>query len=108
VSWFAGYADPAMTPVRWNPDITGWNKPWVRSHAELNELLDKSLATAPGAERSTVLSDVCRRIAQDANIIPLVTKDMIVAHRADRISPATLRVEGYALPLRRLAEFTVR
>jgi len=108
VSWLAGYADPGMTPVRWNPDVTLWDKGFVRSEPELNKLLAKSLAAPAGPERTTALRAVCDRIARDANIIPLVTKDAIVAYRSDKVSAVIPKVEGYAVPLRFMAQFEVK
>ncbi len=106
VSWFAGYADPGMTPMRWNPDLTLWDKGFVRSEPQLNKLLATSTATPAGPERTTALQAVCERIARGANIIPLVTKDLVVAYRSDRVSPRIFQLDGYAVPLRQLAQFT--
>ena len=97
-----------MTPVRWNPDVTLWDKGFVRSEPELNKLLAKSLAAPAGPERTTALRAVCDRIARDANIIPLVTKDAIVAYRSDKVSAVIPKVEGYAVPLRFMAQFEVK
>jgi len=108
VSWFAGYGDPAMSPARYNPDITNFNKAYTVSDPDLNVLIDQALATAPGAERTKILRSECDRIASDANIIPLVTKDNIIAYRPDRVTPAIDSLEGYALPLRNIAEFGVK
>jgi hypothetical protein len=38
-------------------------------------------------------------------VIPLVTKGIIAAYRSDKVVATIPRVEGYALPLRRMAEF---
>ncbi len=108
VSTFAGYADPAMTAVRWNPDMTGYNKPWMRKDEQFNKVLDQALSTPVGPARTTILRDVCRRIAQNANIIPLVTKDNIVAYRSDQIDAPIRSLEGYMSPLRNIGEFTVK
>ncbi len=105
VSWFAGYADPAMTPVRWNPELTGYNKPWMKPDRPFYKLLDEALTTPPGAKRTATLREICSHIAQSANIIPLVTKDSVVAYRTDRVVAPIRSLEGYAVPLRNLSEF---
>lgn len=108
ISWFAGYADPAMVLPWWDPEVAGFNKAWANSDADLNALIEKSLGAVPGPERAATLRAACARIAQNANIIPLVSKDTIVAYRSDKVSAVIPRSEGYAVPLRRFAEFSVR
>ncbi len=108
VSWSAGYADPAMDLAWYIPELVTFNKGFVRPDPQLNALVDKGMETSPGAERTATFRQTCARIAQNANIIPLVTKDAIIAYRTDQLTPNLLTVEGYALPLRRLAEFEVK
>jgi peptide/nickel transport system substrate-binding protein len=105
ISWFAGFGDPAMVFNYWNPTLGGFGKLWVKPDADLVRLVNKSSSTAPGAERTGLLRATCERIARHANIIPLVTKDAIVAYRPDKISANILPVDGYAVPLRNIAEF---
>jgi peptide/nickel transport system substrate-binding protein len=105
IGWFAGYADPAMSLAWWNPAYAGFNKEWAKSDGELNALIDKSLSAAPGSDRATTIRAACARIAQDGVMIPLVSKDAIVAYRSDKVSAVIPPVEGYAVPLRHLAEF---
>ncbi len=108
IGWFAGYADPGMALAWWNPAYAGFNKAWANSDAQLNTLIDKSLATAQGPARSKSIRDACTRIAQDAVMIPLITKDAIVSYRSDRVSTVIPPVEGFAVPLRHIAEFRAK
>ncbi len=108
VTWFAGYGDPAMVLNFWNPGGGSFTKSYVRSDATLNGLIDQSLSTPPGAKRSRLLTQTCSRIAEDANIIPLVTKDAIVAYQKDKLSSIKIAPEGYGVPLRYLPEATLK
>ncbi len=108
VAGYAGLADPAMVLGWWNPDLAAFNKEYLRADPVLNKLIDSSLATPAGQRRTQALRDSCARIAQDANVIPLVSKDTIVAYRTDKVSAVIPRVEGYAVPLRRLADFRLK
>jgi peptide/nickel transport system substrate-binding protein len=108
VSWFAGYADPAMVLYYWNPAAGTFAKFWTKSDPQLNTAIDKSLSLPPGAERAQSLAQACDRIAQNANIIPLVSKDAIIAYRSDQLAAAPQAVEGYAVPLRNIAEFELK
>jgi peptide/nickel transport system substrate-binding protein len=108
VNWYAGLADPAMVLRWWNPDLAVFDKPYVRSDPSLNKLIDASLFTAPGAGRHQSMRETCARIARDANVIPLLSKDAIVAYRSDRVKALLPGIEGYADPLLRLAEFTMK
>ncbi len=105
VSWFAGYADPAMVLYFWNPASGTFAKYWTKSDPQLNTAIDKSLSLPAGAERTQSLAQACDRIAQNANIIPLVSKDAIIAYRTDQVAAVPQAVEGYAVPLRNIAEF---
>ncbi|GAA0966842.1 hypothetical protein GCM10009555_009700 [Acrocarpospora macrocephala] len=108
VSWSAGYADPAMDLAWYDPELVGFNKGFVKPDPRLHSLILDGLATEPGDRRTKLFRDACERIAQNANIIPVVTKDAIVAYRSDTTSVSILPVEGYALPLRQLAEFEAK
>jgi peptide/nickel transport system substrate-binding protein len=108
LAWYAGYGDPAMALRWWNPDLALFNKGFEKSDAELNKLIEASTETPPGPERTQVMRDACTRIAQNANVIPLVSKDTIVAYRRDQASVIIPRLEGYSIPLRRLAEFAAK
>jgi peptide/nickel transport system substrate-binding protein len=108
LAWYAGYGDPAMALRWWNPDVALFNKGFENSDSELNKLIEAGTETPPGPERMQVMRDACTRIAQNANVIPLVSKDTIVAYRSDKIAVTIPQIEGYAVPLRRLAEFTTK
>lgn len=108
ISGYAGYADPAMVLPWWNPEISVFNKSFLKPDTELNKLIDTSLSTPPGPRRAQALRGACGRIAQDANVIPLVTYGPVVAYRSDKIAPIIPRVEGYELPLRHISEFATR
>jgi peptide/nickel transport system substrate-binding protein len=108
LSWFAGYADPAMVLTWWHPTLGGFTKSYLRPDTRLGGLIDQSFSTAPGPQRDRILRQTCDRIAEDANIIPLVSKDAIIAYRSDQLDAPIPKVEGYAQPLRRIAEFSTR
>jgi peptide/nickel transport system substrate-binding protein len=108
VGWFAGYSDPAMLTTMWDPNVAVFNKLWMKPDPSLIALINRGVTTESGPARTKMLRDACDRIAQNANIIPTVSKDAIVAYRSDKVSAAINPVEGYAVPMRRLAEFEVR
>jgi peptide/nickel transport system substrate-binding protein len=108
VSWFAGYGDPAMVLPWWDPAVTSFAKGYTKPDPDLQKLIESGLSTAPGPARTKVLGEACNRIANNVNVVPLVSKDAIVAYRSDKISAVIPPVEGYAVPLRHLAEFAVK
>jgi peptide/nickel transport system substrate-binding protein len=108
VNWFVGYVDPAMVLPRYKADLKGFNKTWAKHDPQLGAAIDRSLATAPGPARTVALREACQQIAQSANIIPLVSKEIVVAYRPDRISGSIRPLEGYSRPLSNIAEFEVR
>jgi peptide/nickel transport system substrate-binding protein len=108
LSWFAGYADPGMVLSWWNPEVAGFNKAWANPDPRLNALISKSQVTPAGPARNAILQQTCERIAAQATMIPVVSKDAIVAYRTDRVEPRLQPVEGYAVPLRHLPEFGLK
>jgi peptide/nickel transport system substrate-binding protein len=107
VGWLFGYADPGMVVTWWNPDLAAFTKAWMVSDGQMNTLI-KQGTTAVGATRTQTLHSICDRVAQNANMIPLVSKDAIIAYRADKIAPSIPPVEGYGVPLRHIAEFQLK
>lgn len=105
VTWYAGLAEASMVLPWWNPDLAHFNKPYLKADPGLDKAIDAGLTTPPGQKRTTAMREACARIAQDANVIPLLSKDAIVAYRADRVSPVLPHKEAYAAPLRRLGLF---
>ncbi len=104
LGWLFGYADPGMVVTWWNPNLAAFTKAWMNSDDRTNTLIDQS-TSATGAARTRILHDICDRIAQNSNMIPIVSKDAIVAYRSDKIAPFIPAVEGYGVPLRHIAEF---
>jgi peptide/nickel transport system substrate-binding protein len=105
ISFFAGYADPGMVLAWWNADFAVFNKAWLKPDPELTALITKQLQTPNGPERTEVLRQTCERAAAGANMIPLVTKPGIVAYREDLLIASFAPIEGYDMPLRRIATF---
>lgn len=108
VSWFGGGADPARVLALYDPATAGFNKAWTKPDPDLAALIQKSLSIPQGPDRTTAIREACLRIAQAANIIPLVTKESIVAYRQDTVDPSIPSVEAHSLPLRNLAEFGLK
>jgi peptide/nickel transport system substrate-binding protein len=103
----AGYPDPAMGLRNWNPEVSGWNRSYLLPDEELNQLIDRSNQTPPGDARTEDIRAACERIAQNANMIALVTSEPIVAYRSDKVDPDIQEMEPYGMHLRYLAKFGV-
>jgi peptide/nickel transport system substrate-binding protein len=106
MSWFAGYADPAMVVSWWNPETALWNQGFLEPNAEITDLIGQAQTLPAGsAERIEALAQACNAIDQDAGIIPLVTRTVVVAYRSDQISPVIHPIEGYIDQFRFISEF---
>ncbi|MGN9785400.1 ABC transporter substrate-binding protein [Nonomuraea sp. ZG12] len=108
LSWFAGYADPGMVTTWWNPEVAGFSKGFMRPDKELNELIATASETPAGAERTRALAEVCAKVDTDAQMIPLVTRPVALAYRADLVSPGLYATEGYGNLLRLVADARVK
>jgi peptide/nickel transport system substrate-binding protein len=107
IVYFAGYADPSMVLAWWNPEFAIFNQYWLEKKPELIELVNKSLGAPHDAKRQEVLQETCDAIAKDANIIPLVTKNLVIGSRSDKVNAPIPALEGYSIPLREIGKFTV-
>jgi peptide/nickel transport system substrate-binding protein len=108
VSYFAGYADPAMVLGWFNPNQAGWDKGFYQDDPQLDGLIAKASSTPAGPARNRFLQAACSRIATNANIIPVITKPQVIAYRSDKVVPRVPAIEGYSIPLRRIAMFRVK
>jgi peptide/nickel transport system substrate-binding protein len=106
ISWYAGYSDPAIAPIWWNPVLAGFTLGHVESDEQVNDFLEKSLSLPHGAERDTALQQLCARIDYLAHKIPLVTRKDTIAFRSDQLNAKIDHVEGYVNTLRGIEEFT--
>lgn len=105
LGWFAGYADPSMVTGWWNPERSFFNLGFAQSHDDLNAAIDAAAVLPNGDERDEALQDLCELADEYSEMVPLVTQPMIVAYRADLVSPTLLADEGYGDFLRLIGEF---
>jgi peptide/nickel transport system substrate-binding protein len=107
LSYFAGYGDAGMVPAWWDPVASGWDKGFLKPSDQVDALITQSQALAAGsAERKQVLQQLCTLVDQDAGIIPLVTRPIIVAYRTDKLNATIQPIEGYVDPLRFIQEYS--
>jgi peptide/nickel transport system substrate-binding protein len=107
ISWYAGYSDPSLTPMWWNPGVAGFTKGHVENDEQLNTFLEQSQSLPHGAERDTALQQLCTRVDHLAHKIPLVTRKDTIAYRSDKLNAKIDHVEGYVNTLRGIEEFTL-
>ncbi|WP_020672959.1 ABC transporter substrate-binding protein [Amycolatopsis nigrescens] len=105
LSWFAGYAGAGMVAKWWNPEAAQFNIGFMKPNPELNRVIDSATSEPDGPARAPALRDLCAAVDQDAQMIPLVTRPVIIGYRADSVSPTVYANEGYGNAFRRLAEF---
>jgi peptide/nickel transport system substrate-binding protein len=104
----SGYGDPAAMVSLWfNPEAAVIDKAWLPPDSDMLSLITKIGSTPLGQPRNDLLVDACKRAAQGANWIPLVTKARIIGFRSDLVAPRVQPLETYADPLRHLAEYAV-
>lgn len=107
MSYFAGYSDPAMVTAWWNPVASVWNDGFLKPVPAIDELIVQGQELPAGSpERKEALAALCKAIDEDAGIIPLVTRPVIIAYRTDQLNATVQPVEGNADYLRFIAEFS--
>ena len=108
VSYFAGLGDPSQVLAWWDKDVA-WNSAWYpAADAELRRLIGQSRTETDEAARKEAIRGACEHIAQNANLIPLVTKPVFIGYRSDKIGVRLPQVEAFSDPLRYAADFSVK
>lgn len=106
IFWYAGYSDPSMVPLWWNPTVSGFTTGYTLEDAKLNGLIAAARRISDSnPARKGALQNVCTAIDETANVIPLVTRVDTIAYRSDKIKAKIVPVEGYGYTLRGIAEF---
>ena len=108
LSFFAGGADPVAVLPYYSPVSIPPFAGFLNSNPELDAVSAAASSTESGPERDELLREACELIAADANIIPLVTKPLVIAYRADQVGTVFNSSEFSGVPFRNLAEFEVR
>lgn len=107
LSWFSGYADPAMVTGWWNPRTAAFSAGYNQGSPELDALIAAGASTPAGSERAGVFTDLCTQADTESETIPLVLRPSIIGYRGDTVSPTFYSNEGYGDVLRMLTEFHV-
>lgn len=63
------------------------------------------MALPEGDARTSALAEVCTKVDEDAQMLPLVTRPSTVAYRTDAASVGLYATEGYGNALRLIADF---
>ncbi|MYU10058.1 hypothetical protein GTZ78_04975 [Streptomyces sp. SID8361] len=105
ISFFGNYADPNMVLPNYRTASASFADGYQVKDQTLSDLVDKTESLPKGDERDAVLVDTCKRIAENANVIPLVTKDVIVAYRGDKIVADIGKVDSVSVALRDMAQY---
>lgn len=95
--WYAGYSDPAMLPLWWDPGLAGFTAGYTVDDPALNKLIADTRALAlDDPARPAALQSLSAAIDLNANVIPLVTRPETVAFRVDQIKAELEHKDGYA------------
>lgn len=105
LSWFAGYADPAMVTTWWNPEVAGFSSVFMKGSDELDALIADGYATEPGADRAAVFDSLCALADEQSEMIPLVLRPSTIGWNTRSLSPTLTTDEGYGNFLRHLTAF---
>jgi len=84
VSFFGSLVDPPMGLAWWSSAQT-WH-PWIPVDRTLDALIDKTHVLSPGPARDAAIEAACKRIHENASLIPLVTKPTVAAYRSDKVN----------------------
>lgn len=101
MTWYAGHTDPAMVPLVWNPEVSGFTAGHIPNDPEYNAVL--ALARRLPADdpaRAEALQKVCTKVDEMAIVVPLVTRIDTVVYRKEKFAKfETAHRDGYATTL---------
>jgi peptide/nickel transport system substrate-binding protein len=106
LSWYAGGADAGGVLARWDPVKSQFNAGYVVDHPDLDAMIAEANSTSE--DRASKLQAVCDRIATEANVIPLVTRNQTIAYNSDRIDVVLPKLAFAGDPFGAIAEYTVK
>lgn len=105
LSWFAGYADPAMVTTWWNPEVAVFSAVFMKGSDELDELIADGYSTEPGADRAAAFEQLCALADEQSEMIPLVLRPSTIGWNTESLSPTLTSNEGYGNFLRYITAF---
>jgi peptide/nickel transport system substrate-binding protein len=101
ITWYAGYSDPAMVTLWWNPAVAGFTAGHVPVNASVDDAIAKALSLAKNdSSRPAALQNLCALLDQEAVKVPLCTRQDTVAFRSDKLRAEVKHIEGYGNTLR--------
>jgi peptide/nickel transport system substrate-binding protein len=106
VDFFAGYLDPSMLMQGLVPARSPATAGFVASDPGLIAAVDA--AAAPAADRSAAIAAACKAAAENANAIPIATKDSTIAVRSDQVVGKVPAFDAYDVYLRGIDSFGLR
>jgi peptide/nickel transport system substrate-binding protein len=94
ITFTASFGDSYISLRNWSASkgLAVYQKFMVED-PEYTALFTKAGALGPGPERAAVFQQMCARIAETENIVPLVTKSVVVAYRSDLINANVPEIE---------------
>jgi peptide/nickel transport system substrate-binding protein len=107
ISWY-GDATAWQNFGFWSPKQNTWTSKFSVDDPTIDSLLAKSAPLAPGNAQSAVFNQLCKRMASDANIVPLTTRGVAVAYRDDLINPQIQTFEPEDNTVKLVANWTLR
>ena len=107
IFWYAGYSDPTMVTLWWDPELAGFTAGHVPNDKTLKDAIQSArLISADDPRRTGMLQNLCGLIDTQAVKIPLVTRKDTIAVRSDMIENIDIKhVEGYGNTLRGIESY---
>ncbi|MFO1057676.1 MAG: ABC transporter substrate-binding protein [Dongiaceae bacterium] len=96
ITWYAGYSDPVMSTLWWNPKVAGFTAGHVPFDQAIADAINKGFTTPKNdPARAEALQQLCTLIDEQAVKVPLCTRKDTIAYRSDRLKPNLSHFEGY-------------
>jgi peptide/nickel transport system substrate-binding protein len=107
ITYYAGFNNPLITMHWWAPELAGFTAGHVAPDADYTAAVNAALVARPGDEAER-LQKLAHMINEAANKIPLVTRDVTVAVRTDKVSAQISTFESQENILSGVENFEVK
>jgi peptide/nickel transport system substrate-binding protein len=105
ITFYTAAVDNWFGLANWSPSTVGFTKGYAIDDAAYDRLLHESATLGQGKNRAAVFQRMCDLAAGHANMLPLATRSLFVAYRADRVRPHIQPFETHSDALRYIADF---
>jgi peptide/nickel transport system substrate-binding protein len=108
VTFLTAGSDNWLGLSNWSPTASAFTAKYQLGDATFDALLDQTVSMRPGPDRARIFQQMCGKIAETANIIPIASRVNFVAYRTDHLDANVQTFEPIGDFVRQIAGYARR